>query len=63
MFVGDIVVYGRVTVYLKRDGRHPWTLPHYRARVTIYNEYCHLVNERPFKECRKVRRPGGLVDE
>ena len=63
MVVGDVLLYGRVTAYLSRDGEHPWVLHRYRARVTIYNEYCHLVNERPFKECRTIRRPSGLVYE
>lgn len=61
MIVGDLVLSGRVTVYMKRDGDHPWALDHYRAHITIYDEYCHLVNKRRLSDCTSTRRRSGLV--
>jgi hypothetical protein len=63
VIVGDVVLWGRVSVYMKRDGKHPYALDHYRARVTIYDEYCHQVNKRPLRECTTIRRRDGLVYE
>ena len=59
VIVGDVVVWGRVTVYLKRRGNYANDF--YRARIHIYDEYCHLVNEQPLSECQRTRRPSGLV--
>jgi hypothetical protein len=61
VIVGDAVLYGRVYVRMKRDGDHPWALDHYRARLTIYDAYCHLVNKRPLRDCTRTRRRSGLV--
>jgi hypothetical protein len=61
VLVGDVSVWGRVTVYLKRRGNFPNDF--YRARIQIYNEYCHLVNGRPFRECMRTRRLSGPVYE
>jgi hypothetical protein len=59
VIVGDVVVYGRVTVYLRRRGN--FANDYYRARIFIYDEYCHLVNRRPLRECRTIRRRSGPV--
>jgi len=58
---GDLVLWGRVTVYRKRTGN--FANDFYRARVHIYDEYCHLVNKRPLSECQTTRRRSGPVYE
>lgn len=50
-------LWGKVTIYPRRQ--RIWEVPSYRASIRIYNEYCHLVTERPLSEClTKVRRAG-----
>jgi hypothetical protein len=61
VIVGDTVVWGRVTVYLKRRRNFP--NDYYRARIRIYDEYCHLVNKRPLDDCTTTRRRSGPVYE
>src|SRR5215204_827646 len=61
VFVGDIIVSGRITVYEKRE--RSWARDYYHARINVYNEYCHLVNKRPLGECQTTRRRSGAVYE
>jgi hypothetical protein len=55
--VGDVLLWGKVTIYPRRE--RTWEVPYYRATVRIYNEYCHVVNERPLSECLTKRRRSG----
>jgi hypothetical protein len=57
--VGDVIVSGEVTVYLKRH--RSWALPYFRSNVRILDEYCYLVNRRPLGECQETRRQQGAV--
>jgi hypothetical protein len=51
-YFGDSVIYGRVVLWSKRPpGVRTYDLTRYRATLRIYDEYCHLVNKRPFSEC------------
>jgi hypothetical protein len=57
--VGDVLLWGKVTIYPKRE--RTWEMPYYRASIRTYNEYCHIVNERPLSECVTKRRRSGRV--
>lgn len=53
-YIGDSVIYGRVVLWNKRPrGVRTYDLTRYRATLRIYDEYCHLVNKRPRRECDK----------
>jgi hypothetical protein len=51
-WVGDSLIYGRVTVWRKRPpGVRTYDLVRYSAKLRIYNSYCHEVDHRPRAEC------------
>jgi hypothetical protein len=53
-WVGDVQIYGRVTVWRQRPPRvRTYDLVRYSAKLRIYDEYCHQVNHRPLSECDK----------
>ena len=57
--VGDGIYYGKIMVYGKRSGGYSGVF--YRLSMRIYDEYCHLVDRRPLKECeRPIRRNGQI---
>ena len=57
--VGDAIFYGKIVVYRKRSGGSSGVF--YRLSMRRYDEYCHLVNKRPLKECvRPIRRSGRI---
>jgi hypothetical protein len=56
---GDVVFYGRVTIY--RERQQQWSAVMYRFSIAQYSEYCHLVNRLPLRSCQEhVRRHGQI---
>ena len=53
-YLGDSVISGRVVLWNKRPrGVQTYDLTRYRATLRIYDEYCHLVRNRPLSECER----------
>ncbi len=62
-YYGDTAIYGRVLLWNKRPkGVRTYDLTRYHARLRAYDEYCHLVNKRPRRECdRHFKTRTGLT--
>jgi hypothetical protein len=58
-FAGDVGIEGTIRIRLRRN--RTWSESYFRGRVTLTNEYCHVVNQRPLSECQTTRRRSGRV--
>ena len=58
-FAGDAIVSGTMTIYLKRE--RSWSLPHFRARIRLIDDYCYSVEKKPLRDCQTVRKRSGRV--
>lgn len=57
--IGDGIYYGKIMVYRKRSGGYSGVF--YRLSMRLYDEYCHLVNKRPLRECERAIRRSGQI--